>query len=430
MQNSDPTRWHAHCSPTARVKILVTSSRLPYAVTEIRALGRAGHRVHAADTFGTAPGSHSRFVERAHVTIAPVHHPIGYHVQIEELVLEHGIDMVVPAFEEVFYLARQGGFVGGAPIDAPPFRTLAMLHDKASFTRFAQDIGLRVPETRLVEDSASLATAIEALDRWLARPSFSRAGTHLLSNTGPLAGCGAIEDCRPTSDNPWIVQRFVDGTDVCSFSVARMGRITAHTTYVHPKTLDSAGGVVFESIDEPQALEAAQRIAEATNYTGQLSLDFMREADGRLTVIECNPRPTAGVCLMPSGMFAKALLDPPLHPLVAPAGTRCMFRGALIREMVQRWTTIPENMREIFFTKTPDVVSVRGDRWPGFFQVLSFTHAIKYVLDGGRWNDKLAHSYLHDVCWNGEPIPKRTAQPPRPSVRPAAGTRAAAVGLP
>ena len=393
-------------------------------------MGRAGHRVHAADTFGSAPGSHSRFVERAHVTVAPVHHAVGYHVQIEELVLEHGIDMVVPAFEEVFYLARQGGFVGGAPIDAPPFSTLAMLHDKASFMRFAADVGLRVPATRVARDAPQLAGAVADFDRWLAKPAFSRAGTHLVSNAGPLAGKGALAACTPTHDNPWIVQRFVDGTDVCSFSIARLGRITGHTTYVHPRTLDSAGGVVFESIEDARALDAAQRIAEATRYTGQLSLDFIREDDGELTVIECNPRPTAGICLMPSGMFAQALLDPPAAPLVAPAGTRRMFRGALIREMLQRWTSIPDNMREIFFTGTPDVVSVAGDRWPGFFQVLSFTHALKYVLEGGRWSDKLAHSYLHDVCWNGEPIPKRTSRPPRSSMSIAAGTRAAAVGLP
>jgi hypothetical protein len=199
---------------------------------------------------------------------------------------------------------------------------------------------------------------------------------------------------------------------------------------VHPRTLDAGGGVVFESIVEPKALEAAQRIAEATNYTGQLSFDFLRTRDGELCVIECNPRPTAGVCLMPEGMFVRGLLDPECAPLIAPAGTRRMFRGALIREMIQSPSSIPANVREIFFKHTPDVVSVRGDRWPGFFQVLSFTHAMQYVLDGGRWSDKLAHSYLHDLCWNGDPIPRRTWRPPSLPPSTGAGTRAAAMGVP
>jgi hypothetical protein len=399
-------------------------------LTEIRELGRAGHRVHAADTFRTAPGSHSRFIERSHVTVSPVEHPIGYHVQVERIVAEHGIDMVIPAFEEVFYLARQGAYVGGAPVDAPAFSTLALLHDKSTFARFAREIGVRVPTTAVVRNADELRAAIAEFDRYIARPAFSRAGTKLLSNAGALAGQENLEDCDPSPANPWVVQRFVEGCDVCTFSVARLGRVTGHATYEHPRTLDSAGGVVFRSIVEPKALQAAQRIVEATRYTGQISLDFIRAADGELYVLECNPRPTAGVCLMPEGMLVRALLEPEAAPLHAPAGMRRMFRGALIREMFARPRSIPQNVREIFFSDTPDVVSVVGDRWPGFFQVLSFTHAIQYMLDGGRGSDKLAYSYLHDVCWNGEPIPRRTFRRPAPSPTPTAGTRAAVFGCP
>src|SRR5687768_2143538 len=38
------------------VRILVTSARMPYALPEIRMLGKRGHVMHAADTFSTAPG--------------------------------------------------------------------------------------------------------------------------------------------------------------------------------------------------------------------------------------------------------------------------------------------------------------------------------------------------------------------------------------
>ena len=42
--------------------ILVTSSRMPFALDEIRKFGRRGHAVYASDTFSTSPGSHSQFV--------------------------------------------------------------------------------------------------------------------------------------------------------------------------------------------------------------------------------------------------------------------------------------------------------------------------------------------------------------------------------
>ena len=44
------------------MRILVTSSRMPFALDLIRKLGKEGHAVFATDTFRTAPGSHSKFL--------------------------------------------------------------------------------------------------------------------------------------------------------------------------------------------------------------------------------------------------------------------------------------------------------------------------------------------------------------------------------
>ena len=53
------------------MKILVTSARMPFALAIIRRLARAGHEVHACDTYSTAPGSHSKYVKGHLVTAAP-----------------------------------------------------------------------------------------------------------------------------------------------------------------------------------------------------------------------------------------------------------------------------------------------------------------------------------------------------------------------
>src|SRR5688572_26412506 len=92
---------------TWSMNILVTSSRMPFALDEIRKFGKRRHRVFATDTFSTSPGSHSRYVTRAVTTAAPRQEPLRFIRQIEELVEEEGIELIVPAFEEVFYL-RQG----------------------------------------------------------------------------------------------------------------------------------------------------------------------------------------------------------------------------------------------------------------------------------------------------------------------------------
>src|SRR4051812_1646096 len=87
------------------MNILVTSSRMPFALDEIRKFGRSGHRVFAADTIYSAPGGHSRYVtERADVS-APQRGARSFIFDIVRLARRLAIDLVVPCFEEVFYLS-------------------------------------------------------------------------------------------------------------------------------------------------------------------------------------------------------------------------------------------------------------------------------------------------------------------------------------
>lgn len=89
----------------------------------------------------------------------------------------------------------------------------------------------------------------------------------------------------------------------------------------------------LHSVDEPEALACAQRVVEATGYHGQISFDFRRGRRG-LEVIECNPRPTAGVHLMPDAVLVEAILGPPNgHLAVTPPGARRRYSAALVRDL-------------------------------------------------------------------------------------------------
>ena len=50
------------------MRILVTSSRLPFALDMIRKLAERGHDVYASDSYELAPGSHSRHLAGHFVT--------------------------------------------------------------------------------------------------------------------------------------------------------------------------------------------------------------------------------------------------------------------------------------------------------------------------------------------------------------------------
>ena len=394
-------------------RILVTSSRMPFALDEIRKLGRQGHDVYATDTFARSPGSHSKYVRAAFVTPSPRFAPEAFVARVRELVREHEIDLVVPTFEEVFYLARAADELGSSDVlFAPEFDALALLHDKARFIAWAAELGLAVPRTRTVTTHDELARAIAELPEYFARPVFSRGGVSLLTNTGPLAGALALEDCHPSPEAPWIVQEFVHGEDVCSFSVIHHGRVAAHSTYVHPRMLEHAGGITFESVVSPETLAAAQTIAEATRYHGQMSLDFMRTERG-LVLIECNPRPTAGVYVMSDPMFVDALLRPdPARLDVAPAGTKAKIGIALVRDMLLHLQETPKDVAALF-SGGRDVYADPHDFLPALYGLLANGQVRAYRRDLGLEQHRrtdLAAAYFHDISWDG---PGQDAAPPR-----------------
>lgn len=238
------------------MKVLITSSRMPFALDEVRKFGSSGHEVYAADTFGSAPGNHSKYVTEYFVLDSPRDETSAYVEQLRDIVVTRRIELVVPAFEEAFYIAKhRDAFRDITTLFIPPFEVLALLHDKASFTRFAEELGVAVPATTVATNARELDDASIEYPEYFARPAFSRGGVRVLTNTGPLAGMLSFADADPTPKNPWIVQEFVRGRDVCSFSVVRSGRVVAHAVYVHPKTIEHAAGIVFESIDEPRTLD-------------------------------------------------------------------------------------------------------------------------------------------------------------------------------
>lgn len=391
------------------MRVLVTSSRFPHALCEIRHFGEQGHTVFAADTYGTAPGSHSRFVAERFVVASPTFETDRYVDEIAAIVRSRGVELLVPAFEEALYLAEHRDRVP-APIFCPDLATLARLHDKRRFVELARELGLSTPRTIVARSSSELRRAIGALPDYLARPAYSRGGVTLLANAGPLAGCVAIEDCEPTPEQPWIVQEFVRGTDVCSFSVAQRGRVVAHCAYEHPKTIEHAGGILFESIDEPVTLAIARRVVEALGYHGQIAFDFIRTETNELVLLECNPRPTAGVFMMSSRDLSDAVLDrvESETPRIVPAGVRRQIAVAIMRDMVRNWREIPNDLA-VLFSGIEDVYTERGDIVPALYALLSYGQVYAYREAIGRRDrhvTDLVAAQFHDVLWDG---PRRSA---------------------
>ena len=351
-----------------------------------------------ADSYKLSPALHSSAVHKSHVIAPPASEPHQFVDDVTRVVGDHGIDMIVPAIEEGFYLAHYADQIS-VPVFSPPFSTIEQLHDKARFQEVCRKLGLRTPETVTVRNRQELREAIDRFELYLARPAFSRGGQTCLTNHGPRAGEMTIDQAEPTEDNPWLVQEFIEGRDACSFSVVRNGEIKVHCTY-EPSVAGTGGfAVQFSSIDDFGTLEVARRIAAEFNYTGFLGLDIRRTDDGEFVMIECNPRITAGSFLTPPEWIGEAVLGEPGELKIAPAGKRRQYDAYMLVGNATRLK--PREMLHQLLT-TPDATMRADDILPALYCLINRRH---WSHKAEEEHTSLSEAFTGDFSWDGTPMP-------------------------
>lgn len=382
------------------MKVLITSSRMPFALGMVRQLSAAGHEVYAADDYAQALGSHSKYLSGRFVYPSPRDETEAFIDTIESILTDHSIDVLVPAFEEAFYLSTQLERLSkAATIYAAPFKALARLHDKSAFQKLVAELGLPVPETVVATSDAELAEAIARFPKYFGRAVFSRGGVDLLTNTGPLAGALSVDEVHPTPAEPWVIQPFVEGETVCTYSTVHDGKVSSHLMYRIPRQWHHSTGIQFESIDATESLRLIEPIAAELDYTGQMSFDFLVTGDG-LSFVECNPRATDGALLLSPEQIERGLLEPGPDTFVLPPGEEKQLDLLLVGDgFSDHMKRLPQTIK--------DLARVRdaGDGWhdplPTLYSAFAVTHFAGVSL---REHEKLQVAMGGDMSWDGQPI--------------------------
>jgi hypothetical protein len=383
------------------MRVLITSSRMPFALDAIRKLGERGHEVYACDSYENSPGSHSRYLAGHFTTASPAGDPAGFAADVERIAAENEIELVVPMFEEVFYLAAQHERLSAVTrVYAPPFRTLAQVHDKGTFQELCDRLEIRTPRTVLAHTRKELDEAIGQFPEYFARAAFSRGGVGLLTNTGPLAGHLSPGDCHPTEANPWLVQEFVGGPMHCTYSAVHDGKVASHMSYRAPRQWEHSTGIQFLSVDPGATLPTVERLSSDLGWNGQMSLDFIETSEG-LVMIECNPRPTDGVLLMEPEELERGLLAPEAETALVPPGREAQLDFAVFAQIFK------EPLRETPKT-IHDLATIHGtdhgwrDAMPKLYSFLALGRFEKLSL---RDREQLFVAMADGITWDGQPIP-------------------------
>lgn len=285
-----------------RAKILVATlqpdwvgpARLP------SLLRRANVEVHLLAPEG--PAHASRFVHS--VPARPADGPEFVRCLREHLSAHPGeYKLVLPSDDDAFAaLAREkdrSWLTPWFPVD-PLGKDFEAIYLKHRFNEFCHRHGLLAPENIECRNLPEVLVAAEKLGYpVMLKNHLGAGGSGVRKSTTPAALASHYAELSTASPYGLSVQEFIPGQVGSCHVVARRGKVLQWFSYQTLKTWLHPEGpsVVTSTIVAPEVDKLAFRMAEITGYHGLFGLDWVRSNhDGRIYLLECNPRMTPAIC--------------------------------------------------------------------------------------------------------------------------------------
>jgi len=385
-------------------RILFTGGRTLTAMELARLFSRQGHNVYLADSVWFPVTRFSNSVTRYIKVPEPRFDPQGYVSALLNIVHDERIDLLLPSLEEIFYVARAAEtFPPGCIVWIDTFDKLDILHNKWTFIEYMNGFGFRTPMTERVCSREKLVSFLStcSFKKAIVKPVYSRfASQTSIWNRGDVLHASI----RPTKAQPWIVQEFIDGLHLCTFSLTQKSRVLAHAVYPSQQQWGIGSSTVFEHMNHPGTQRWVERFVSKTNFTGQIGFDFIETADGILYPIECNPRATAGIHLFndTTELVGQFVGDQKEMTVIPRRGEVRSVKFALVLRLARLILSI-QPVREWkktwqFLRRSRDIFYAKGDLWPVVGQMISF---IEIALQSARLGMSPIKVATRDCDYNG-----------------------------
>jgi len=377
--------------------VLITGARAPIALDLARSFAGAGWTPHLADSIRPWSARWARIAKgRVHRFAPPRFAFPAFAAGLAALVDQLRPALIVPMCEDVFYVAEAATRLGFSDrLFAPTPDALRTLHSKVEFAGLARRCGLAAPGTRRITSRDEVNAWRSGASGLVFKPEFSRFASHALVQPDARA----LDRVAPTPDAPWAVQDFVAGEKICIWSAAVRGEVVAFAAYRPLWRLGRSASFYFETDRDPALFEVAQAIARETGASGQLSYDVIRQPDGTIAPIECNPRGVSGLHLFDGDpRLARAIMTGlgPEYPMatarhLAPAMWLLGLPQALAQGRTGKFRRDLARSRDIF----------AADPWSGAGALVDAGRFAMVGLSRGR---SASGQSTDDIEWNGEPI--------------------------
>lgn len=283
--------------------VLVTDGEQRSALAAVRSLGRAGHRVVVCAARARPLAAASRYAA-AHVRVAdPLRDPERFAGEVGEVVQAQGADTVFAMTEPALLaILAKPHALHGARVPVPPLAAFRRISDKAELLAVAPEVGIAVPEQRVVQTPADVAGL-------LASPPPLPAVLKPARSVGEHAGRRAKLEVRHVADAreleqaltglgaeafPLLVQQRVVGPGIGVFLLRWNGETLAAFSHRRIREKPPSGGVSVyrESIPADPALVARSRaLLDRFAWCGVAMIEYKVDAaSGTPYLMEVNGR--------------------------------------------------------------------------------------------------------------------------------------------
>jgi predicted ATP-grasp superfamily ATP-dependent carboligase len=281
----------------------------------VRSLGRRGVRTIVATERERDPTSASRYCDESIVVPSPHEDILAYKDALLSIAFRQDVRASVPTrAEDVSVLSKfQDEFATRVAPLWPPFETLRTVHDRVRLVEVAEEVGVPVPETILLDD-----VDVSDLDLFV-KPRYPILITDYESeysptecdprnrtmylDSGEQADCNAIVE---EMNHVPIAQEFVRGGGEYGF-YALYDRGEPVATFQHHQirgeTYAGGASVYRESVDIPELRRAGRALFDRLDWHGIGEAEFLKDPEtGEFKLIEVNPRMWASLsCAVKAG---------------------------------------------------------------------------------------------------------------------------------
>ena len=290
-------------TPRVKKRILVTDGEQRAALAIVRSLGNAGHEVFVCSVRPRPLAAASRYAAAKAQVRDAMEDAAGFAADVQRLCRDWQIEVLIPVTEPALLaLLSESGRPAGVLVPFVSLETFDAISDKPRVLARARELGIDVPEQRVIEAPGDAERIDAAAFTYpvVLKPGRSVNGAE--GNRQKLSVLHAadaqqlIEQLRklPAAAFPLLIQQRIVGPGTGVFLLLCNGEVRAHFAHRRLREKPPSGGVSVysESIASDAALvDRAASLLNSFAWSGVAMVEFKTdERTGRNYLMEVNGR--------------------------------------------------------------------------------------------------------------------------------------------